>query len=54
MKKLIPRNVLEKVASKSLGKVTILDDDVKNLKRDFYDDICKLEKLIKKDLSSWK
>ena len=54
MKKLIPRNLLEKAASKSLEKVAILDDDAENLKTYFYDDICKLEKLINKDLSFWK
>ena len=54
MKKLIPREILEKVASKSLEKVTISDEDAKDLKPYFYDDICKLEKLIKKDLSAWK
>ena len=54
MKKLIPRSLLQKVASKSLEKITILDDDITNLKPYFYDDICKLERLINKDLSSWK
>ena len=32
MKKVIPRKILEKFASKTLAKITILDDDVKNLK----------------------
>ncbi|MDC0249371.1 sulfotransferase [Flavobacteriales bacterium] len=54
MKKLIPRQILEKIASKSLDRVKILDEDARSLKPYFHDDICKLEKLIKKDLSSWK
>ena len=54
MKRLISRNLLEKVASKSLEKMMISDDDLIYLKPYFYNDICKLEKLINKDLSSWK
>ena len=54
MKKLIPRNLLEKVASKSLDKAVISDKEIEYLKPYFYDDICKLEKLIDKDLSFWK
>jgi len=45
---------LEKVASKSLDKAVISDEEIEYLKPYFYDDICKLEKLINKDLSSWK
>ena len=54
MKILIPRNFLEKVASKSLYKTAISDKEIEYLKPYFHDDICKLEKLIDKDLSSWK
>ena len=54
MKRLIPRNLLEKVASKSLEKISILERDKTYLKPYFYTDICKLEKLINKDLSSLK
>mgnify|MGYP001402178671 CR=1 FL=1 len=54
IKKLIPRNLLEKVASKSLDKAIISDKEIEYLKPYFYDDICMLEKLINKDLSSWK
>ena len=54
MKVVIPRKLLEKFASKSLSKISILEEDYNSLKSYFYDDICKLEKLIHKDLSSWK
>ena len=54
MKKVIPRNLLEKVASKSLDKSVISDKEIEYLNPYFYDDICMLEKLINKDLSSWK
>ena len=54
MKVLIPRKILEKVASKSLSKTSISEDDYKSLQSYFNDDICKLEKLIQKDLSAWK
>ena len=54
MKVVIPRKILEKVASKSLSKISISEEDYNSLKSYFKDDICKLEKLIKKDLSSWK
>ena len=54
MKKFIPRNLLEKVASKSLESMPILEKDEIALKPYFFNDICKLEKLINKDLSSWK
>ena len=54
MKRFIPRNLLEKVASKSLERMSILEKDEIALKPYFFNDICKLEKLINKDLSSWK
>ena len=54
MKKLIPRDLLEQVASKSLERMSILEKDEISLKPYFFNDICKLEKLINKDLSSWK
>ena len=54
MKRFIPRDLLEKVASKSLERMSILDRDEVYLKPFFFNDICKLEKLINKDLSSWK
>jgi len=54
MKWFIPRNLLEKVASKSLERMSILEKDEIALKPYFFNDICKLEKLINKDLSSWK
>ena len=54
LKKFIPRNLLEKVASISLDKMSILESDETYLKPYFFNDICKLEKLINKDLSSWK
>ena len=54
MKLVIPRFLLEKLASKSLKKVTILKEDELYLKSYFLEDICKLEKLLEKDLSHWK
>ena len=54
MKRFIPRDLLEKVASKSLERMSILEKDEIALKPYFFNDICKLEKLINKDLSSWK
>ena len=54
MKRFIPRDFLEKVASKSLERMSILEKDEISLKPYFFNDICKLEKLINKDLSSWK
>ena len=54
MKRVIPRNLLEKVANKSLTKQIISTNEIEYLKPYFYDDICNLEKLIGKDLSSWK
>ena len=54
MKRFIPRDLLEKVASKSLESMPILEKDEIALKPYFFNDICKLEKLINKDLSSWK
>ena len=38
----------------TLSKISISEEDYNSLKSYFKDDICKLEKLIKKDLSSWK
>ena len=54
MKRVIPRNLLEKVSNKSLTKQIISTNEIEYLKPYFYDDICNLEKLIGKDLSSWK
>lgn len=54
LKKIIPRIILEKVASNSLKKVRLLEEDVIFLKPYFHDDICKLELLIDKNLSLWK
>ena len=54
MKKVIPRFLLEKVASKSLKKVIVSAEDVAYLKPYFYEDICNLEQLINRDLSDWK
>ena len=54
MKKIIPRKILEKVASKTLVKTSILEEEMLELRPYFYDDICRLEKIINKDLSSWK
>jgi len=54
MKVLIPRKVLERVASKSLSKTSISKEDYLKLKPYFYKDICKLEKLLNKNLSAWK
>jgi len=54
MKKIIPRFLLEKVASKSLKKVSILAEDLAYLKPFFLKDICELEQLINRDLSAWK
>ena len=54
MKRFIPRYLLEKAASKSLERISMLEKDEIALKPYFYNDICKLEKLINKDLSSWK
>ena len=54
MKKSIPRFLLEKVASKSLKKVSILAEDIAYLKPFFLKDICELEQLINRDLSAWK
>tara|TARA_B100001758_G_scaffold105218_1_gene90113 strand:+ start:27977 stop:28861 length:885 start_codon:yes stop_codon:yes gene_type:complete len=54
MKKLMPRNLLEKVTNRSLTKHKISAKEIEFLKPYFHDDICKLEKIIGKDLSSWK
>lgn len=54
LKVMIPRRILEKVASRSLKKAVILEEDITYLKPYFYNDICNLERLINKDLSSWK
>ena len=54
MKKIIPRKLLEKIASKSLKKVSISSEDITYLKPFFLKDICELEKLINRDLSNWK
>ena len=54
MKRFIPRDLLEKIVSKSLERMSILEKDEIALKPYFFNDICKLENLINKDLSSWK
>jgi hypothetical protein len=54
IKIIIPRNLLEKIASKSLKRVVILEKYEKYLKPFFRDDVLQLEKLINKDLSKWK
>ena len=54
MKRIIPRKILERVASRSLEKVVISKEDLVYLKPYFTQDINKLEKLLNKDLSDWK
>ena len=54
IKLIIPRFLLEKVAKKTLKKMTLSKQDEIYLTSYFLKDICKLEKLIKKDLSHWK
>lgn len=54
MKLIIPRFLLEKVANRTLKKMFISKEDEMDLRSYFYEDICKLEKLLKKDLSHWK
>lgn len=54
MKQIIPRFLLEKVASKSLKKASVSVDEIAYLKPYFHEDICALEQLIERDLSSWK
>jgi len=54
MKIVIPRVLLEKVASKSLVKEVLSLEDQEYLKPYFDEDIGKLEKLIDRDLSIWK
>jgi len=54
MKKMIPRKLLETIASKSLKKVSISSEDIAYLKPFFLKDICELEQLINRDLSDWK
>jgi len=54
MKLIIPRFLLEKVASKSLAKEKMSEEDEAYLRLYFQEDISKLETLIEKDLSEWK
>jgi len=54
MKRVFSRPLLEKISSKSLQKIAISEDDRVFLKPYFNSDICKLEKLLNRDLSSWK
>lgn len=54
MKLIIPRFLLEKVAAKTLEKMPLSEEAKLYLNSYFLEDICKLEKLIKKDLSHWK
>ena len=51
---IMPRNLLEKLASESLVKQNIPKQEQENLKSYFYNDICKTEELIKQDLTLWK
>lgn len=53
LKSVIPRSILEKVASHSLEKKSISRPEQELLKNYFQDDIAKLETLLGKDLSKW-
>lgn len=54
LKLIVPRFLLEKVADKTLERMPLSKEDELYLASYFYEDICKLEKLIEKDLSHWK
>ena len=54
LKAVMPRRVLEKVASKSLDKMTLLPEDEAYLRPQFTEEIERLEALIHRDLSHWK
>lgn len=54
LKNIIPRIILERVASKSLNKLHIKKSDEEYLKNYYRRDIQKLEALIERDLSIWK
>ena len=53
LKSVMPRSVLEKVASHSLKKKFISESEQELLKNYFEDDIAKLGALINRDLSKW-
>lgn len=53
LKSVIPRNVLEKVASRSLEKKSISKSDKELLKNYFEDDIARLGVFLNRDLSKW-
>jgi hypothetical protein len=52
--KIIPRYTLEKISARLLNKKEMLPETRELLKRSFQEDIEKLEKLTKIDLSKWK
>lgn len=51
---IVPRKLLEKIAGKTLHKQQMLDSDQEYLNKYFSNDILKLEKILKIDLSKWK
>jgi len=53
LKSVMPRSILEKVASHSLEKKSISKPEQELLKNYFEDDIAKLETLLGRDLSKW-
>ena len=53
LKSVVSRGVLEKVASRSMGKMSISKSEEELLKNYFEDDISKLETLLDRDLSKW-
>lgn len=54
LKRFVPRSVLELIARKTLVKVSITEEELRFLDDYFCDDIENLEKLLDKDLSTWK
>lgn len=54
LKAVMPRSVLEKVASKSLDKLQLDPADDAYLRAQYTEEIEKLEALIRRDLSAWK
>jgi hypothetical protein len=54
LKSIVPRSILEKVASRSLQKKSINQSDQELLKQYFKTDITSLEKLLNRDLSKWR
>ena len=54
LKQFVPRRVLEYISSKSLNKLILSQEDSDYVYNLVKEDILKTEKIIQKDLSSWK